>query len=326
MGRLFKCACGTAYNLEENKKYKCKKCGAIMALPAEAAAAAPAAAKTATSAQGSNRPAPRTAPSAPGRPAAGSTRPSLRSRTEGSAPPPPKGLSTGLKIGIGVFIGISLILVLMLSGGSEVDKGKISEAKSVNDAVTKEQEAEQLRINKEKAAIKVPPKKLTKAEVDSMLATIRQGESAKDTKVLYGLLQQIKDENWEVDRTPLYRALLRLNPNDPQVTSSMGAFERDKLNFDEMSERYKRAEKAKDVKALKDVVQWVFEGKLDDRIDYLLVYKAILRVDPNDHDARVARGLDPYDGNIQEYKGKKLHADEFQDVKKLEWKLSHDGK
>lgn len=335
MASVYRCTCGKAYNLEEGKKYKCKNCGAVM----ELAAQAPVASATPASAA-SKRPAPTTSASKPPiRPsqraaaasAAGSAaRASQRSRGtgEGKAPAPKKS-ATGLYIGIGVAAAVLLGAIFLFMDG----EGEKKAQEAIKAAQAKKAEEENVAAAEAaaKAAKMKEKKKLTKAEFEDLAAQIKRGDEAKDMKALQAVLQKIKDENIDFDRTPLFKAILRIDPQDPQVTGALGMFERNKLNFDEMDARYKRAEKAKDKKALYDTLRWVFENNLNSTtnfgIDYILIYKAILRIDPDDYEARVAalKAKDPrkapYTGPAQEYKGKMLHPDEFMAAKEIEWKL-----
>ncbi len=339
MGKMYRCSCGTSYNLEEGKKYKCKKCGAAMALPAQMTvpSTAPVAATPRTQSSGSASPATvrretappaQTNPKTPIRPGARPTTRTARTSAARQNTIPKQGMSSGAKIGIGAFITVVVIgiVAMMNSGPSQEEIAKAEQA--VKEKAVAAENAKKAAAAAAAAAAKppAPPKSLTKEEVDATMVTVKKAEEAKDSKSIHDLLAKMKEENWQFDRTPVYYSLLRINPQDPVVTSALGVFQRSKLNYDiYISEPVKRAKAEKNTKILHDAVAFIFANELwhqDNRgIDYILIYKAILEINPDDPEARVCYGKDPYNGPIQEYRGKKLRKDEFMAVKELEMKL-----
>lgn len=418
MGKIYKCSCGTSYNLEEGKKYKCKNCGAIMSLSTAPAVAStpnhPSKTSTGTASRPStgSRPTPSRGAAKPGTGASrvrpGASRAAARSSGESADS------SNGKKIGIGIGVAVVVIfgLVLAFSGGDSTDttgskgtKGANTAKGGPNAAETKPPEftAPPRKVTPEdvgrlNAAIKkfdeskdpkvfydlfyrfnltlvdqlpparkealdagirkfqetqdmqalydglnlIPMKRLSAQDMDAVNAAIKQCEETRNPKILYDLLAKANEENWEFDRKPSHKALLRLNPQDEYVSKALGTLDRNKLNYDNWEARWKKAEANKDLNALRAEIDWVFENNLYSMdnygLDYILVYKAILRVEPDykkeglspEHkalvyEALVARSKEPYDGIIQEYKGKKLSADVFCEVKEAEWKLKKSG-
>lgn len=340
MGKMYRCSCGTSYSLEEGKKYKCKKCNAVMALPAQMTvpSTAPSAAMPRTQSSGSASPATvrretappaKTSPKTPIRP--GGTKPTAsRTARTGAArqsAAPKQGMSSGAKVGIGVVAVVVIgIVAMMNSGPSQEEIAKAEQA--VKEKAVAADNAKKAAAAAAAAAAKppAPPKNLTKEEVDATMATVKKAVDSNDTKTIYDLLSKMKEENWQFDRKPIHYMLLRINPQDPVVTSAIGLYERNRLNFDlYITEKNKIAKENKDTKMLHENVVFLFKNNLADRnkfgLDYILTYKAILEIDPEDAEARVAYGKDPYAGPIQEYRGKKLRKDEFMDVKELEMKL-----